>query len=88
MQLSQGNHLFHTMCNALNHPRDCTCGWGGDGHKGRKTGTTKTSKFYSNPKKASKISLLLQRIENLSISDGKTFNSTCPVCQKPCRVVK
>lgn len=23
------------MCNAWNHPRDCTCGWGGDGHLGR-----------------------------------------------------
>jgi hypothetical protein len=22
------------MCNAWNHPSDCTCGWGGDGHLG------------------------------------------------------
>lgn len=22
------------MCNAYNHPPDCTCGWGGDGHLG------------------------------------------------------
>ena len=22
------------MCNAWNHPLDCTCGWGGDGHLG------------------------------------------------------
>jgi len=22
------------MCNAWNHPAGCTCGWGGDGHKG------------------------------------------------------
>lgn len=25
------------MCNALNHPPGCTCGWGGDGHLGKKT---------------------------------------------------
>lgn len=24
------------MCNAWNHPSDCTCGWGGDGHVGRR----------------------------------------------------
>ena len=23
------------MCNAWNHPADCTCGWGGEGHAGR-----------------------------------------------------
>lgn len=26
------------MCNAWNHPPDCTCGWGGDGHLGRSPG--------------------------------------------------
>lgn len=25
-------------CNALNHPPDCRCGWGGDGHKGKSPG--------------------------------------------------
>lgn len=25
------------MCNAWNHPPGCTCGWGGDGHLGRRT---------------------------------------------------
>lgn len=25
------------MCNAWNHPINCTCGWGGDGHAGRRT---------------------------------------------------
>ncbi|MDX5976221.1 OST-HTH/LOTUS domain-containing protein [Vreelandella alkaliphila] len=25
-------------CNANNHPPDCRCGWGGDGHKGRNFG--------------------------------------------------
>lgn len=25
-------------CNANNHPPDCRCGWGGDGHKGRSLG--------------------------------------------------
>lgn len=26
-------------CNAWNHPSYCTCGWGGDGHAGRRTGS-------------------------------------------------
>ena len=26
-------------CNAWNHSSDCTCGWGGDGHAGRRTGS-------------------------------------------------
>jgi len=26
------------MCNAHNHPPDCTCGWGGDGHAGTSYG--------------------------------------------------
>ena len=25
------------MCNARNHPPGCTCGWGGDGHLGKRT---------------------------------------------------
>lgn len=25
------------MCNAWNHPLNCTCGWGGEGHSGRST---------------------------------------------------
>lgn len=25
------------MCNAWNHPPDCTCGWGGEGHLGKRT---------------------------------------------------
>lgn len=26
------------MCNAYNHPIDCTCGWGGEGHLGKSPG--------------------------------------------------
>lgn len=26
------------MCNAWNHPPGCNCGWGGEGHKGRREG--------------------------------------------------
>lgn len=26
------------MCNAWNHPADCTCGWGGEGHLGQSPG--------------------------------------------------
>lgn len=25
------------MCNAFNHPPGCTCGWGGDGHLGKRS---------------------------------------------------
>ena len=28
------------MCNAHNHPKGCTCGFGGEGHLGRRTGST------------------------------------------------
>lgn len=28
------------MCNAWNHPADCTCGWGGEGHLGSSVGFT------------------------------------------------
>jgi hypothetical protein len=28
------------MCNAWNHPADCTCGWGGEGHLGQSSATT------------------------------------------------
>lgn len=28
------------MCNAWNHPKNCSCGWGGDGHTGRSINTS------------------------------------------------
>ena len=47
------------MCNAFNHPWDCTCGWGGDGHMGRRgpggtfvrtiRRTWETAESYVNP---------------------------------------
>ncbi|MGY4878984.1 OST-HTH/LOTUS domain-containing protein [Vreelandella aquamarina] len=39
-------------CNAWNHPLDCRCGWGGDGHKGRGTGGGR--RFHSTLPKSSK----------------------------------
>lgn len=62
------------MCNAWNHPPDCACGWGGEGHLGRRgsvSGTynvlgywwvphiTQTHESYINP------------------------NAACPVCGAP-----
>lgn len=59
------------MCNAWNHPLDCTCGWGGDGHRGQRG-------FNSAPG-ASQIP------DNRSIyfthyASYLNPNATCPVC--------
>lgn len=36
------------MCNAHNHPADCTCGWGGDGHIGRRTDSFDSNSYINN----------------------------------------
>ena len=35
------------MCNAWNHPPDCMCGWGGEGHLGRRTGSYSVTPSWS-----------------------------------------
>ena len=60
------------MCNAWNHPPDCTCGWGGEGHLGRggggggNFGTT----LYSPPPSNAQW----------SYDDDYCAPSTCPKC--------
>lgn len=56
------------MCNAWNHPPDCTCGWGGDGHVGRR-GSADSSYVPANP--------------NIYFTHYTSYlnpNATCPVC--------
>ncbi|WP_083387353.1 OST-HTH/LOTUS domain-containing protein [Salinicola sp. MIT1003] len=57
-------------CNAWNHPANCRCGWGGDGHKGKSPGGWKalhSHELNSNEKKHS-------RPETLN------HKTTCPMC--------
>ena len=56
------------MCNAHNHPPGCTCGFGGEGHLGRRTGSTVSSYFYDMP-----------RIRPAYASYVNP-NARCPVC--------
>lgn len=59
------------MCNASNHPPDCTCGWGGDGHLGRRRAAT----VYATP-----------TYTNYFVVEYNSYvdpNATCPACGKP-----
>lgn len=55
------------MCNASNHPPGCTCGWGGDGHLGRRT--------FGSSVAATKISSHWRIYSNYVNENAK-----CPVC--------
>jgi len=57
------------MCNAWNHPPDCTCGWGGEGHLGTRPGYSEGSA----PGIASAYT-------SLRASSYTTPNALCPVC--------
>lgn len=61
------------MCNAWNHSFDCTCGWGGEGHLGRRyIGNSSPPIFH--PKFKTYNEFLI----------GCTIpNARCPVCGKP-----
>ncbi len=56
------------MCNAWNHPVQCTCGWGGAGHQGRRTAGNSVPnpwlKYWSFTREASYTNP----------------NASCPVC--------
>lgn len=59
------------MCNAWNHPLGCTCGFGGEGHRGvRSSGTYQTpfSSFH------------LETSNSISIDPYVNPNARCPVC--------
>jgi hypothetical protein len=56
------------MCNAWNHPPNCTCGWGGDGHLGKRTDGNQN---INN----------LRLIDKWSFESYTIPNARCPVCK-------
>lgn len=58
------------MCNAWNHPINCTCGWGGDGHLGRNSSGSLSNRSPSLSSVA------------LQYSSYTNPNASCPVCGK------
>ena len=61
------------MCNAWNHAADCTCGWGGEGHLGRRNG--------GNPFPLSmypKFKTYGEYLVSCTVPNAK-----CPVCGSP-----
>ncbi|XKH61345.1 OST-HTH/LOTUS domain-containing protein [Halomonas sediminis] len=65
-------------CNASNHPPDCRCGWGGDGHKGKSPGGRRG--YYAH---------LPQSQRNIT-SKVDTANrlTRCPKCQSEVFFIK
>ncbi|KPY96084.1 hypothetical protein ALP50_01486 [Pseudomonas syringae pv. spinaceae] len=58
------------MCNAWNHPKNCSCGWGGDGHTGRSINA------FSAPATHSDRFISLANTYHSYINP----NASCPVC--------
>jgi len=58
------------MCNAHNHPASCTCGWGGEGHRGRRAAGVGESHTFASP-----LGCCFTNCN--SFTDP---NATCPVC--------
>lgn len=56
-------------CNAWNHPPNCTCGWGGEGHLGGRTSSTGNRSYA--------CSLGGNALSAVSFVDP---NAICPVC--------
>jgi hypothetical protein len=57
------------MCNAFNHSYSCTCGWGGDGHTGKRIGN------YANNSKLPQFKVYSQILRSCTVP-----NARCPVC--------
>ncbi len=76
------------MCNAHNHPPDCTCGWGGKDHKGKRTGTnsalivTRQVKIKRKGVSFSDAFSVGARIQGLQKTAYVNSNAKCPVCGK------
>ena len=66
------------MCNAHNHPADCTCGWGGDGHLGRRTEGNFSSSHIEN----SNYRTLAESMTLLAKARGRpvVIPQTCKYC--------
>jgi hypothetical protein len=61
------------MCNAYNHPINCTCGWGGDGHNGGNIDSNwNASNLISN-----KGTISSYQPDYFSFTNP---NATCPIC--------
>ncbi|RMR34718.1 hypothetical protein ALP36_00578 [Pseudomonas syringae pv. coriandricola] len=58
------------MCNAWNHPKNCSCGWGGDGQPGRSTNA------YSAPATHGGWLISLTNTYHSYVNP----NASCPVC--------
>ncbi len=58
------------MCNAWNHPKNCSCGWGGDGHMGRSINT------FSAPLAPCGWFISLTNTHHSYVNP----NASCPVC--------
>lgn len=58
------------MCNAWNHPKNCSCGWGGDGHSGR------SSPSNSGPTTPAGWFISLPNTYDSYVNP----NASCPVC--------
>lgn len=62
------------MCNAWNHSLDCTCGWGGDGHAGRKSAGHAPFLYSAQP--------IFKTYSEFFVS-CTIPNAKCPVCGEP-----
>jgi hypothetical protein len=73
------------MCNSLNHPPSCTCGFGGDGHLGRRT---YSNSYFGNPVTSKEYKIYAFNdspyfFKDDYLSFSKNFvnpNAKCPVC--------
>lgn len=62
------------MCNAWNHSLDCSCGWGGDGHAGRKSMDHTLFLYSAKP--------IYKTYSEFFVS-CTIPNAKCPVCGEP-----
>ena len=67
------------MCNAHNHSLFCTCGWGGEGHKGRSTGSMHLEWFRGQIHSSSFSKQRYHELTTYTFQDS-TFASTCRYC--------
>ncbi len=67
------------MCNARNHPPGCTCGWGGDGHLGRRVSSGYVA-YYGRDM----FEVIADNKEKYAQFESFVDpNATCPVCGEP-----
>jgi len=67
------------MCNAFGHPAGCTCGWGGDGHLGRRTDGYSNEYLSSYPSTPEYLWRGNQR--HATYDSYVNPNARCPVCR-------